>query len=125
MSNPSNPIAAIMIHAADWQRAYEWYRSAFPNAKEVQVEEYEFRYLKIGNIALEIVQADEKVSAGTAGTVVYWQTNHFDARLKYLLDLGAELYRGPKRIEKGKRMCQVKDPFGNLIGLREGSTSDL
>lgn len=114
-----------MIHAGDWQRAYEWYRSAFPNAKEVRIKEYDFKYLKVDNIALEIVQADEKVSAGTAGTVVYWHTNDFDGRLKYLLDLGAELYRGPKIIEKGKRMCQVKDPFGNLIGLREGSANDL
>ena len=34
------------------------------------------------------------------------------------LCLGATLYRGPIAIENELFMCQVKDPFGNLIGLR-------
>lgn len=112
-------IAAIMIHAKDWKQGLRWYRAAFPEAIEVEVAEYEFSYLQIGDIAIEVVRADEKVSSGAAGTVVYWQTNDFDGRLKYLLDLGAELYRGPREIAGGLRMCQVKDPFGNPIGIRE------
>ncbi|TOL44982.1 glyoxalase/bleomycin resistance/dioxygenase family protein, partial [Vibrio parahaemolyticus] len=36
--------------------------------------------------------------------------------------LGARLYRGPMEIEDGLSMCQVEDPFGNLIGLRGKTT---
>lgn len=30
----------------------------------------------------------------------------------------AALYRGPIGIEAGQRMCQVRDPWDNCIGLR-------
>ncbi|MDY0831642.1 MULTISPECIES: VOC family protein [unclassified Pseudomonas] len=33
--------------------------------------------------------------------------------------LGATLYRGPMKIEGGEWMCQVRDPWGNCIGLRQ------
>ena len=57
---------------------------------------------------IEIVKADEKVSAGPSGTVVYWQVEN----------LAAKLYRGPMNIENGEAMCQVQDPWGSCIGLR-------
>ena len=39
-------------------------------------------------------------------------------RIEHFSELGATLYRGPMLIENALAMCQVKDPFGNLIGLR-------
>ena len=33
------------------------------------------------------------------------------------ISLGAVLYRGPRDREDGTYMCQVKDPYGNLIGF--------
>jgi len=32
---------------------------------------------------------------------------------------GARLYRGPLAIEGGQWMAQVRDPWGNCIGLRQ------
>lgn len=107
-----------MVHAEDWKAGFDWYAKAFPNAQLVQVSEYDYKYLLMGDVAIEIVQADEKVSSGAAGTVVYWHSENFDERLRYLQSIGASLYRGPKTIEGEIKMCQVKDPFGNLIGIR-------
>ncbi|GAB6263071.1 hypothetical protein PSSHI_33150 [Photobacterium sp. R1] len=42
--------------------------------------------------------------------------------LAYFESLGAKLYRGSMEIENGLSMCQVENPFGNLIGLRGKST---
>jgi hypothetical protein len=42
----------------------------------------------------------------------------FDAALADLIALGATLYRGPIALEFNRRMCKLKDPFGNIIGLR-------
>jgi predicted enzyme related to lactoylglutathione lyase len=67
---------------------------------------------------MEFVPADEKVAAGAAGSVVYWQVAHFDAALAHALNQGATLYRGPMPIEAGQAMCQVRDPWGNCVGLR-------
>jgi hypothetical protein len=92
MSN--NPVAAIMIHAPDWQIGIDWYELAFPDASRHQVAEDDFEYLVVDGVALEVVRSDSKVSSG------------------------ATLFRGPMDIGNGQRMCQVKDPFGNPIGIR-------
>jgi predicted enzyme related to lactoylglutathione lyase len=72
----------------------------------------------VGGINLEVVPSDEKVASGAAGSVVYWYVPDFEAALAHFESLGATLYRGPMDIEQGQRMCQVRDPWGNCIGLR-------
>ncbi|WP_038863193.1 hypothetical protein, partial [Vibrio campbellii] len=66
--------------------------------------------------SLEIVQADKKVGAGKSGTVVYWSVDNLRVALSHFEELGACLYRGQMEIEDGLSMCQVGDPFGNLMG---------
>ena len=62
--------------------------------------------------------------SGTAGTVVYWWTDDFDARRRELEQLGASLYRGPMKIESSLWMAQFRDPFGNLLGIRGPGVQD-
>ncbi|MFC6618968.1 VOC family protein [Deinococcus radiophilus] len=113
---PEGRIAAVLIHVADQEAGLDWYSQAFPQAQRRVVEG--FTLLDVGGISLEIVPADAKVSSGAAGTVVYWHTDNFAAELNRLQALGAVLYRGPMAIEEGQQMAQVKDPWGNLLGLR-------
>ncbi len=112
------PIEAVMVHVSPWQDGLAWYERAFPGAKRVESSDGAFAYLDIDGIQLEVVEADEQVSSGAAGSVVYWHADDFDARLKFLTDLGATLYRGPLEIDDGWIMCQVMDPWGNCIGIR-------
>ena len=114
----SDRIAAVMIHAPEPQAALEWYLRAFPMAARVTVGEPKFELLRIGELQLEFVPSDEKVAAGPAGTVVYWSVPNFNAALKSLQAIGAGLYRGPMTIEDGQAMCQVRDPWGNCLGIR-------
>jgi predicted enzyme related to lactoylglutathione lyase len=115
-------IAAVMIHAPCVKEGLNWYQKAFPDSVRHQEDGGSFEYIAIDGTALEVVQADSKVPAGAAGTVVYWHTENFEVRLNYLLSIGATLFRGPMDIEGDERMCQVLDPFGNPIGVR-GSVS--
>ena len=105
-----------MVHVPDVVVGLDWYRRAFPEA--INIDLPEFKCLRINGINLEIVPADEKVGFGTAGVVVDWLVEDFDEAVQHLQNLGATLYRGPGNIENGWRMCKLKDPFGNLIGLR-------
>jgi predicted enzyme related to lactoylglutathione lyase len=116
MSNDA--IAAVLIHVADVQAGLSWYEQAFPCAERKRLDTVDFEYLAIGSIKLELVAADGKVASGAAGSVVYWRVADFDVALKHLQGVGAVLYRGPMEIENGQRMCQVRDPWGNCIGLR-------
>ncbi|MGF1694481.1 glyoxalase/bleomycin resistance/dioxygenase family protein [Vibrio kyushuensis] len=111
------PVAAL-IYVPDVTLGLKWYQSAFPEAVATYLPEFEFTVLKINGFSLELVQADEKVGAGKNGTVLYWSVDSLTDSLHHLTSLGATLYRGPLNIEDGLSMCQVEDPFGNLIGLR-------
>ena len=72
----------------------------------------------MNGIQIEVVNADEKIGVGTFGLAVDWEVENFDEAMKHLIALGATLYRGPGKLEQRRRMCKLKDPFGNLIGLR-------
>lgn len=111
-------IAAVMVHVPDATAGLEWYRKAFPAAVEIDLPDFNFKCLQLNGINLEIVPADEKIGCGAVGVAVDWLVEDFDVALSHLQELGATLYRGPGKIENGWRMCKLKDPFGNLIGLR-------
>ncbi|MFH0133972.1 VOC family protein [Variovorax sp. VaC1] len=118
MKSTSPPIAAVMVHVADVEAALGWYARAFPEAERVSIGTPAFECLSLFGVLLEIVPADEKVGAGASGSIVYWNVECFDAALGHLQSLGATLYRGPMRLEGEEHMCQVRDPWGNCIGLR-------
>jgi predicted enzyme related to lactoylglutathione lyase len=109
-------LVALMIHTSDPNAARLWYQAAFPEA--VVVDSIPgLEALCLGDIQLEFVCADAKVASGPAGTVAYWQVPEFDSALAALESLGARLYRGPLNVENGITMCQVRDPWGNCIGI--------
>ncbi|MDQ0669429.1 VOC family protein [Pseudomonas sp. NPDC087814] len=113
------PIISILIHVPDWRAATEWYAAAFPTATRIYHEPDDFGHLDVDGVALEIVNADNKVASGAAGSVVYWRVTDLLHEVQRLVTLGATLYRGPMEVEGGEWMCQVRDPWGNCIGLRQ------
>lgn len=111
-------VVAIMVHVPNPKEGLAWYERAFPGAKRHHVAEFDVEYLMVGAVCIEVVSADAKVSSGAAGSVVYWQVESLPVALARMRSLGATLYRGPMQIEGGLHMCQVRDPWGNCIGLR-------
>lgn len=111
-------IAAVLIPVPDVAAGRAWYLQAFPGAVMSTVPDMGFEYLAVGSTRIEIVPADEQVSNGAAGSVVYWRVPEFSVSLAHLVSVGAVLYRGPMKIEDDLWMCQVRDPWGNCIGLR-------
>ena len=118
MIRRSNPIVAVMVHVDDVAAALRWYERAFPQAKRHRIESLAFDYLSVDGVNLEFVPADEKVTSGPCGTVVYWGVPNVGSALTHLQSLGAKLYRGPMQIGDDQCMCQLQDPWGNCIGLR-------
>jgi predicted enzyme related to lactoylglutathione lyase len=53
------------------------------------------------------------------GTVPYLAVRDFDATRAELLDAGCVEHRGPLTLDDGRRICQVRDPFGTVWGLEE------
>jgi predicted enzyme related to lactoylglutathione lyase len=107
---------ANLVHVPDVEAALAWYKLAFENAIERVFDD--LVVLDVNGFAIELVNADEKVSAGKSGSVTYWSVDDLEAEIARFSELGSIVYRGPMKIEDGMGMCQVTDPFGNLIGLR-------
>lgn len=103
----SQTIASVLIHVSDVAQALQWYQRAFPQAIAQRLEEFDFDYLKIGSVDLEIVPADEKVASGAAGSVVYWQVDDFDQAVAHMLSVGGTLYRGPLNIQEHLHEIQM------------------
>jgi len=111
-------VCAVLVHVSDMDEGLSWYRNAFPHAALEVSYPSGFAFLKIGMTQLEIVPADDKVGSGAAGSVVYWWTDDFERSLAGLKAAGAVLYRGPLKIDHELWMCQLRDPWGNCIGIR-------
>ncbi|HEV7257361.1 MAG TPA: glyoxalase/bleomycin resistance/dioxygenase family protein [Bosea sp. (in: a-proteobacteria)] len=111
-------VCAVLVHVADMDAGLSWYRNAFPDAVLEVSYPSGFVFLRIGATQLEIVPADAKVGSGAAGSVVYWWVDDFARSLTGLKSAGAVLYRGPLEIDGKLWMCQLRDPWGNCIGIR-------
>lgn len=107
---------ANLIHVNNVDLALNWYKRAFPMAVERSINGYII--LDLGGFSLELVPADVQVGAGKLGSVTYYQVEDLETEISKFQKLGSIVYRGPMVIESGLGMCQVTDPFGNLIGLR-------
>ncbi|QQE67075.1 glyoxalase/bleomycin resistance/dioxygenase family protein [Leptolyngbya sp. BL0902] len=109
-------VAEVMYFVSDPKLAAEWY-SRFFDIEITVLANPDYFFVKVGEQEVWFHQADDKVPSGVAGHVAYWQVDDFDAVLERAITLGAVLYRGPLDRKDGSYMCQVKDPFGNLIGF--------
>lgn len=97
--------------------AAQWYAQFFETEVIRSAQAADFFLLRVGGIEVVFHPADDKGPCGVSGQVVYWQVDNLDAALQRALRLGAQLYRGPLDRLDGEWMCQIKDPFGNAIGL--------
>jgi predicted enzyme related to lactoylglutathione lyase len=111
-----NRVAEIIYFVSDRNKAAEWYARFF-NTTIVQLEDPELFFLRVGDQEIWFHQADEQMPHGNAGQVAYWQVDNFQRTLERVTKLGAVVYLGPLDRLDGQHMCQLKDPFGNLIGI--------
>ncbi|MBD2101666.1 VOC family protein [Leptolyngbya sp. FACHB-261] len=109
-------IAETMHFVPDRLAATKWYSNLF-GVEITFLKNPEHFFIKVGDQEVWFSQADSKVPSGAAGHVAYWQVDDFDAMLERATQLGAKLYRGPLDRQNESYMCQVKDPYGNLMGL--------
>lgn len=113
------PMAAVLIPVGDVAAALDWYERALPGARRHHVEAPPFDCLVLDGVQIELVPADAKLPSGAAGSVVYWWVDDLRAALRRFESMGSSpAYRGPMAIEAGLGMAQVRDPWGNCVGLR-------
>ncbi|HEX2073361.1 MAG TPA: hypothetical protein VHF92_06215 [Geodermatophilus sp.] len=70
-----------------------------------------------GGVELAFHPPDDERNPRGGSPVVYWSVPDLDAARGMLLTAGAVPHRGPLEIARGRQICQLKDPFGLIIGL--------
>jgi uncharacterized protein len=109
-------VIEVMYFVADRRAAADWY-SRLLDLPISCLEDPEHFFIRVGGQDIWFLEADQKSPSGTGGQAAYWQVDDFDQVLERAQQMGAVLHRGPLDREDGTFMCQVKDPFGNALGL--------
>jgi predicted enzyme related to lactoylglutathione lyase len=61
---------------------------------------------------------------GTAGSVVYWGVDDIAAEVARIVALGATEHEPIQDVGEGIKVAELKDPFGNVLGLIENLLFD-
>jgi catechol 2,3-dioxygenase-like lactoylglutathione lyase family enzyme len=120
MTSPFTTVADVFCFVPDLAAATAWYTDrlgAPPALQAAQLARFD-----LGTSSLTLHQLDEFNTGGPAGCVAYWDVEDVDAVVAEWGRHGAIAHRGPKTIMTGERLCQLLDPFGNLIGVRQASS---
>lgn len=99
------------------KKSSTWYSKVLNTPLTIDTDK--FGLIKIGPNELCFHLADDKSPVSTGGSVAYWSVENLKETLNLFIKHGGSLYRGPIEIpETNKGICQIKDPFGNVISLR-------
>jgi histidine triad (HIT) family protein len=115
----TNPVFRGIDHSRlfvkDLEASKAWYAKVLGVKPFIDVEGYtEFR---VGEAGLSVSPADEKSPFSSGGQVSYWKVRSMNEVIQHFTREGATVYRGPLDIENGEAICQLRDPFGNVIGF--------
>lgn len=117
-ASPLHPLISIdhtRLVVKDIEQSKKWYTQALGIAPWLDTPDYvEFR---IGPCGLSMSLSDAKSPHSTGGQVAYWRVRAVDQAIEFFSAYGAKVFRGPLDIENDEAICQIRDPFGNVIGL--------
>ena len=112
-------LRTVKYPVADLARAKDWFAEAFGTAPYFDQPFYVG--FNIGGFELGLVPDG---TPGTAGSVVYWGVDDVEAEAARLIRLGAAEHEPVQDVGEGIRVAELKDPFGNVIGLIENPHFD-
>ena len=107
--------SSIFLFVTQIRESCAWYQQVlgFP-PKELSEK---FGLFEIGGTNLCFHLADAKSPLSAGGSVGYWWVENFNDVLERIISYGGKIYRGPIPTPDDQQICQIIDPFGNVIGL--------
>jgi predicted enzyme related to lactoylglutathione lyase len=112
-------LRTVKYPVADLGRAKAWFSEVFGTAPYFDQPFYVG--FAIGGFELGLVPDG---TPGTAGSVVYWGVDDIEAEAARILQLGATEHAAIQDVGEGIRVAELKDPFGNVLGLIENPLFD-
>lgn len=112
-------ISAVMVFADDPEGSARWWAELTGLAVH---SDSGFWWLVVGDTEFGFHPADSSKNPTGASTVPYWLTADLDGVVAAVRQHGGQLLRGPLVVEPGRRIAQVVDPFGAVVGIEERMT---
>ena len=109
-------IITSLLFVEDIKKSLKFYEKLF-DQDALESSEI-FCSFKFEHTYFNLHLADRRSPISKGGSVPYFEPKDFDSFMKHALSLEMKVYRGPLFIkETGRRICQLEDPFGNVIGV--------
>ncbi len=71
-----------------------------------------------GDTYFNLHPADDKSPKSKGGSVSYLNVDDFKTFVERAKTFDMKIYRGPIKVKEiGRTICQLEDPFGNIIGI--------
>jgi predicted enzyme related to lactoylglutathione lyase len=113
-------LRTVKYPVADLHKAKTWFADVFGAAPYFDQPFYVG--FAIGGFELGLVPDG---TPGTAGSVVYWGVDDIEVEVARIVGLGASEHEAIQDVGEGIRVAELKDPFGNVIGLIQNPLFDL
>lgn len=112
-------LRTVKVPVPDLARAKAWYGEVFDTAP--YFDEPFYVGFAIGGFELGLVPDG---TPGIDGAVVYWGVDAIDADVERIVALGATVHEAVQDVGGGIRVAELRDPFGNVLGLIENPLFD-
>ncbi|GAB3956938.1 VOC family protein [Spirosoma harenae] len=107
-------LRTVIYAAPNLTETKEWYSKVFGIAP--YFDEPFYVGFNVGGYELGL---DPNLSIAEGSTITYWGVEAIDAKVQYLLELGATLHADVQEVGESIKVAAVRDPFGNVVGLIE------
>lgn len=112
------PVLNVFYFVTDLDQTIDWYERLLGRSATRPMPQ--LATFTLGAATLTLHSVDEyNAGAPSAGSVAYWSVDDVDTAAAACVAQGGVVHRGPKTVFSGDRLCQILDPFGNLLGLRQ------
>jgi predicted enzyme related to lactoylglutathione lyase len=115
-----NGLRTVNYPVADLDQAKSWFTEVFGTVPYFDQPFYVG--FAIGGFELGLVP---RGTPGTAGSVAYWGVDNIETEVERIKKLGATTHEEIKDVGDGIKVAELKDPFGNVLGLIENPLFDL
>ena len=108
---------AIYLFSDNVKKSSAWYSNVLNTP--LKIDEDNFGMLEVNGYEMCFHPSDQKSPASTGGSVGYWYVDSLMKAVNHFVESGGVIYRGPIEIpHSNEGICQIKDPFGNVMGLQ-------
>ena len=108
-------LRTAVYKVSDLKKAKDWYSEAFQS--KPYFDEAFYVGFNIGGYELGLHPEEKPVNEKAESVMTYWGVENIEAEYQRLLSLGASVHQAPQNVGGEIVVAEVKDPWGNILGM--------